>query len=228
VDGNGGQTTYALKHLKNKHNIDCKADDQAIPSGRAAFAATASAGSSAIATVATKAVREAYGLVTTYDAAKFRQVLIMFIITCNIAFSVVESPYFQALLNCCSTALAPFFIKAHSTVRRWILEEFEKKRLQVKAELATARSRIHISFDGWTSPNGLAIVGVVVHYLDKDLINRSYLVGMRRINGAHTGENIAGAVMPALVEMGILPKLISPSRRSAVSNTISGLSSRGC
>jgi hypothetical protein len=50
--------------------------------------------------------------VTTYDAAKFRQALIMFIVMCNIAFSVVESPYFQALLNCCSTALAPFFIKA--------------------------------------------------------------------------------------------------------------------
>jgi hypothetical protein len=58
VDWNGGQTIHALKHLKNKHNVDCKADDQAIPSGIAAFAATASAGSSAIATVATQAVRE--------------------------------------------------------------------------------------------------------------------------------------------------------------------------
>jgi hypothetical protein len=86
--------------------------------------------------------------VTTFDAEKFRQALIMFIVMCNIAFSVVESLYFQALLNCCSTALAPFFIKAHNTVKRWILEEFEKKRLQVKAELATARSRIHVSFDG--------------------------------------------------------------------------------
>ena len=38
-------------------------------------------------------------------------------------------------------------------------------------------------------------MGVVVHYLDKDLINRSYLIGMRRINGAHTGEDIAEAVM---------------------------------
>jgi hypothetical protein len=92
-------------------------------------------------------------------------------------------------------------------VKRWILEEFEKKRLQIKAELATARSRIRISFDEWTSPNGLAIVGVVVHYLDKDLIDRSYLIGMQRINGAHTGENIAEAVMPIPVEMGILPKL---------------------
>jgi hypothetical protein len=47
----------------------------------------------------------------------------------------------------------------------------------------------------------------MVYYLDKDLINRSYLVGMRRIRGTYTGENIAEAVMPVLLEMGILLKL---------------------
>jgi hypothetical protein len=205
--GNGGQIAYALTHLKNKHRIDYNTDDKALPSSIATFQATALAGASTITTIASKAVREAYRLMTTFDAAKFRQALIMFIIMCNIAFSVVESPYFQALLDYCSTALTPFFIKAHSTVKRWILEEFEQKRLQVKAELATARSRIHVSFDRWTSPNGLAIVGVIVHYLDKDLINRSYLIGMRRINRAHTGENITEAVIPVLVEMGIISKL---------------------
>ena len=99
------------------------------------------------------------------------------------------------------------FVIAGNTVKKWILEEYEKKRLEVKAKLVTARSRIHVSFDGWSSPNGLAVVGVVVHYLDKDLVNRSYLIGMRRIRGAHTGENIAEAVMPVLLEMGILSKL---------------------
>jgi hypothetical protein len=57
IDGNGGQTTYALLHLKNKHNIDCKADDEAVPSNIAGFSATASAGASAITTLASKAVR---------------------------------------------------------------------------------------------------------------------------------------------------------------------------
>jgi hypothetical protein len=205
--GNGGQTSYALAHLKNKHQIDCKTDEDAVPSALATFRATASAGTSVVTSVATKAIREAYGLVTQFDAAKFRQALIMFIVMCNIAFSVVESEYFQALLKTCSNALEPFFVKAGNTVKRWILEEFEKKRQEIKTELATARSRIHVSFDGWTSPNGLALVGVIVHYLDKDLVNRSYLIGMRRISGAHTGENIAEAVMPVLLEMGILPKL---------------------
>jgi hypothetical protein len=71
VDGNGGQIIYALSHLKNKHNINYKADDSAVPSTIASFLVTASVSASIAATVATKAVREAYGLVTQFDAVKF-------------------------------------------------------------------------------------------------------------------------------------------------------------
>jgi hypothetical protein len=48
---------------------------------------------------------------------------------------------------------------------------------------------------------------VVIYYLDKDLINRSYLIGIRRIKEAYTGENIIKAVMPVLLKMGIFLKL---------------------
>jgi hypothetical protein len=48
---------------------------------------------------------------------------------------------------------------------------------------------------------------VIVYYLDKDLVNRSYLIGIRRINEAYTNENIAKAVMPILIKNGILSKL---------------------
>ena len=41
----------------------------------------------------------------------------------------------------------------------------------------------------------------------KDFVNRSYLIAMRRVRGAHSGENIAEAIAPVLVEMGIIPKL---------------------
>jgi hypothetical protein len=103
--------------------------------------------------------------------------------------------------------LQPFLVLAGNTLKRWILKEFEKKRLEVKNELTTARSRIHISFDLWTLPNSLALVAVVAHYLDKDLNARSYLIGLRRIKGAHSGENIAEAMLPILREMGIVLRL---------------------
>ena len=89
----------------------------------------------------------------------------------------------------------------------WIIKEFERQKLEIKKELAGARSRIHISSDLWTSPNSLRLVGIVAHYLDKDLINKSTLIGMRRIKGAHSGENIAEVMIPVLDEMGIVSRL---------------------
>jgi hypothetical protein len=204
-EGGGGQTSYALRHLKKKHNIEIEEDLPESSASSSIFNTAASFAGSTIASVATKGYK---ALVSTIDATRFRKALVMFIVMCNVAFLVVESEYFKELLLACSAgALEPFLVNASNTVKRWILEEFEKRKLEVKDELATARSRIHISFDLWTSPNALALVATVAHYLDKHLKARSYLIGLRHVRGAHSGENITEAMIPVLVEMGVVPKL---------------------
>jgi hypothetical protein len=80
-------------------------------------------------------------------------------------------------------------------------------RLEIKTELVTARSRIYISFNRWFLSNRLVIIKVVIYYFDKDLINRSYLIDMRRINGTYISENITKTIIPILLEIGILLKL---------------------
>jgi hypothetical protein len=69
------------------------------------------------------------------------------------------------------------------------------------------RSRIHVSFDLWTSPNSKGLVGVVFHYLDNGLKVRSLLAGMRRVKGSHSGENIAEAVITVIKTIGIKNQL---------------------
>jgi hypothetical protein len=44
-------------------------------------------------------------------------------------------------------------------------------------------------------------VGVVFYFLDKDLKVQRLLAGMKRVRGAHTGENIAETVIPIIKEM---------------------------
>jgi hypothetical protein len=67
---------------------------------------------------------------------------------CNIAFHVVKLSYYKELLLTCSAdALKPFLVLTGNTLKRWILEEFEKKKLEVKNKLVITRSRIYISFD---------------------------------------------------------------------------------
>lgn len=45
-----------------------------------------------------------------------------------------------------------------------------------------------LSFDLWTSPNYLAVLGVVAHFIDN---SRSAVIALREVEGEHSGENIA-------------------------------------
>jgi hypothetical protein len=114
----------------------------------------------------------------------------------HIALTCVESDAFRDWVLYVAPGLESYLVRSGDTIRRWILWEFARQRRYIKAELAVAKSRIHISFDLWTSPNSKGLVGVVFHYLDQDLKVRSLLAGMRRVKGAHSGENIAEAVIP--------------------------------
>jgi hypothetical protein len=74
------------------------------------------------------------------------------------------------------------------------LKDFERRKEAVKEDLLLSKSKVHISFDLWTSTNKLAMLGVVAYYLTKDLTARSLLIGFREVVGAHSNENIAVCV----------------------------------
>ena len=65
-------------------------------------------------------------------------------------------------------------------------------------------SRIYINFDLQISPNSLALIIVVIHYLNRDLKARSYLISLRRIKGAHSDKNIAEVIISMLGEIDII------------------------
>jgi hypothetical protein len=125
----------------------------------------------------------------------------------HIVLVVVESDSFRELVLFIAPALEAFLVHSASIIRRWILQLFERQTLVIKKKLARARLRIHISFDLWTSPNHRAFVGIVAHWLDEDLKKQDTLIGLRRVRGSHTGENIAEAVIPLLQMYDLGPKL---------------------
>ena len=48
------------------------------------------------------------------------------------------------------------------------MAQFELKKQEIKDQLAQAKSKIHFSFDLWTSPNHFALLGIIAHYVDKE------------------------------------------------------------
>ena len=53
----------------------------------------------------------------------------------------------------------------------------------------------------------MAMIGVILYYLNRNLKVRNLLIGMRRVKGAYSGENIAEAVISIILVIGIKDRL---------------------
>lgn len=138
---------------------------------------------------------------------RFREALVAFICCVHIAFSIVESEWFLALLITLSDLVPDLLPSSHNTVRSWVLKSYEKRKQKVRNILHQARSNIHLSFDLWTSPNHHAFNAIVAHYVTSDYKVASTLLAFRNLLGPHSGENIAGSVQDVCEEYEIWPRL---------------------
>jgi hypothetical protein len=63
----------------------------------------------------------------------------------------------------------------HGSVASWIHEIFEYFEPEIKEEIRTALSKIHVSFDSWGSKHEkLSVVGIVIHFINNkgDMVTR--------------------------------------------------------
>jgi hypothetical protein len=142
-------SSAGIKHLKRKHKI--YKQGKRIKSSQTTLSAAVSTAGTAISTG---------------------------IVTMHIALTCVESETFRDWVLYVVPALDKYLVESGDSIRRWIIREFERQRLEIKKQLTRAHSRIHVSFDLWTSANGKGLVGVVFHYLDDNLKVCNLLAGM--------------------------------------------------
>lgn len=78
------------------------------------------------------------------------------------------------------------------------MDEFRRRRQQLKEDIHKGQSKVHLSFDLWTSGNSMALLAIVAHFIDENYNNRTILIGLRRLRGSHSGENIAQRVIAVM------------------------------
>jgi len=146
-------------------------------------------------------------LVFRRDFDILKELLIRWIVYCHIAFFQIENDYFREFLFHLAPWLSDLLPKAANTIRKWVKDLFETRKAALRKELDEAHSRISISFDAWTAPSGKAILGVVAHFVDKVGKRRSTVLALRQLQGAHTGDNLAGALLQIFDEYNIRKKI---------------------
>jgi hypothetical protein len=81
---------------------------------------------------------------------------------------------------------------------------FDYLRLIVVKELSLARSKIHLSFDGWTTKGDKrGFLSIVAHYVTGDGKLRDLPIALPQLTGAHSGERMAGVVLEILQKFDI-------------------------
>ncbi|KAM4061909.1 transposase-like protein [Hirsutella rhossiliensis] len=68
---------------------------------------------------------------------------------------------------------------------------FERRQQIVFDLVKNAKSSVHTSFDLWTASNAFNYVGIVGHFVGSEGKKRDALLGLPRLVGPHSGENIA-------------------------------------
>ncbi|KAF7449964.1 hypothetical protein A1F94_013213 [Pyrenophora tritici-repentis] len=99
---------------------------------------------------------------------------------------------------------------SHNSVLRYVVRLYDYLKPRVVEELSQAISKIHLSFDGWTTKGGKrGFLGVVAHYVDHQGNLKDLPIALPQLTGAHSGEKMAEVVSKTLQEFNISPLTVS-------------------
>jgi hypothetical protein len=72
---------------------------------------------------------------------------------------------FRALLHYLNPEVDTWLPSYAATIQEWTIHAYNTKKQRIKLEVQLALLKVHFTVDLWTSPNSLAIVGMIAHYI---------------------------------------------------------------
>ena len=150
---------------------------------------------------------------TTLDMARqideetLRELLVKRIVDRQHPLKEVEAESFRNIIEYCNPVGIKKLLKLANTMRSDVMKCFEVAKITIKKNLNAARSKIHLSFDLWTSPNYKAMVAIVGHWTSPEFKVETALLAMKEITEAHKGEFIAPVLYEVVKEFSIEDRL---------------------
>ena len=101
----------------------------------------------------------------------------------DLAMELCKSKAFRSFLHYVSPHAALAFPSSPSTIRSDIKTAYDMRRSLVVKVLKNAMSSIHVSPDGWTSPNGLGLLDFNCHLMGADKEQHQFVLGLDEVKG---------------------------------------------
>jgi hypothetical protein len=137
-------------------------------------------------------------LANAFNRQLYREAIIGLLTRRRIAFSAVEWSELQDLALACNPAIKDSLITSRRTAMRLIDANFALYASQLRENLGSASSLIHISSDLWTSPHRHGVLAVCTHWVDKDYQLRKALLALPECRYDHSGKSQAARIAKVL------------------------------
>ncbi|KJZ69426.1 hypothetical protein HIM_11176 [Hirsutella minnesotensis 3608] len=201
----GGSSTI-INHLRKEHNILISGKqevNQQVTNSRLGKITAFLATDVSLPIKKRKVTREQDAL----DSATLRELYCRYTVACSLPFAHVEQQSFRDLIRYIRPAADDLLPRCADTIRNDLQQGYEGKKEFVRRALQNALSSIHIVPDNWTSPNCLGVIGFTVQFVTEDHGLQSIVVRIKELDGQHSGENMAEAIMEFVREYGIASKV---------------------
>ncbi|KAM5527209.1 hAT family dimerization domain protein [Fusarium oxysporum f. sp. phaseoli] len=145
--------------------------------------------------------QQAYGtefannIISRFDKQYFQRMLVELIVSSNQSLSFAENPTLQEIFAYLNPSVS--IQRANLTaraVRYKIIQEYDRHRQKVIEVLRNSPGALHISFDGWTSRNKLALYGIACFFRDEKNRPCKIMIGVPEAH-RHFGSTIGGEVI---------------------------------
>jgi hypothetical protein len=141
------------------------------------------------------------------DQATLRELYCRYTVSCSLPFAHIEDPSFRDFIRYIRPAADDLLPRSGDTVKSDLQWGYDNKKEFVKRALQNALSSIHIVPDNWTTPNCLGVIGFTVQFVTEDHGLQSLVVRIKELEGQHSGEHMAEAIMEFIREYGIASKV---------------------
>ncbi|KJZ70989.1 hypothetical protein HIM_09600 [Hirsutella minnesotensis 3608] len=141
------------------------------------------------------------------DKAAIQEALARLVTKRNLPDKCVEWPEFHAVFLACNPAITDEIPSAHSHLTTIIDRTFEDHRQVLARHLQQARSNIHLTVDGWTSPNRKALLAICAHFIDDTYRMCKVLLALPELRNGKGGDEQAAVVIPVLEQYSIAEKI---------------------
>ncbi|KAF9871170.1 transposase-like protein [Colletotrichum karsti] len=120
-----------------------------------------------------------------------RDLCVASVVSADLPFVHFENTYVQQMFRYHSMEVAGEIPWGRTAIRDRLDDFCQRGEALVKSELHSAASKIHLSFDLWSSPNIYAFMAVTGHFIHADGTTQSRLLAFPQHHGNHSGRSLS-------------------------------------